>query len=78
VIILSSFRARQSQYERDLATEALSATKGAILAAARLCGLHPYQMRRIVKRHSLQSMLVNQSSGAGCAKSGNSAWRELG
>ncbi len=76
--ILSSFRARLARTERELAVEALTVTHGAITAAARLCGLHKSQMRRIVLRHGLQGLLVNHSSGADEARGGNQAWKELG
>lgn len=77
MIILSSFRARLAATERDLAVEALMVTNGAILAAARLCGLDKSSFRRIVVRHHLEGLLVNHSSGAGVARGGNAAWRAL-
>jgi transcriptional regulator with GAF, ATPase, and Fis domain len=72
-IILSSFRARLEATERDLAIEAIKASHGSVSAAARLCGLHPFQMRRIIERHDLQSYIDKHS-----ARGGNLAWRALG
>ena len=79
MIILSSFRARLEATERELAIEALRATNGAIVAAARLCGLHKSQMRRIVVRYNLVNLLkpaprVTRAS----EQCGNAAWRALG
>lgn len=72
-IVLSSFRARLHAAEREIAIEALTATHGAVNPAARLCGLHPSQLRRIIKRHNLQPHLSRHAP-----RGGNEAWRELG
>ncbi len=72
-VVLSSFRARMQQTERDLATEALKVTGGSVKTAARLVGLHHTQFRRIIVRHSLQGLLCLNP-----ARSGNCAWRALG
>lgn len=77
-VILSSFRARLEAAERDLAVEALAVTDGGICAAARLCGMHPFQMRRIVVRHSLQAMLKPAARVNTNVQHGNAAWRALG
>lgn len=76
-IVLSSFRARLQATERDLAIEALKATHGAIGSAARLCGLHPYQMRRIIDRHHLQDFVSRPLLRRG-PRSGNALWLTLG
>lgn len=75
-IILSSFRARLQAAERDLAVEALAVADGSINQAARLTGLHRSQLRRILERHGLTSMLRRHST-AGMATGGNAAWRAL-
>lgn len=75
-IVLSSFRARLAAEERALAVEALAVADGSINAAARLTGLHRYQLRRIVVRHALQPMLKRHSN-AGQDLCGNAAWRAL-
>lgn len=72
-VVLSSFRARLEAAERDYAVEALKATFGSVNSAARLCGLHPFQFRRIVERHGLQPLISKHA-----ARGGNSAWRALG
>lgn len=79
-IVISSFRARLEATERELAREALQATNGAIVAAARLIGLHKSQMRRIVVRHHLEPMLkpAPRVTRANLEQSGNAAWRALG
>lgn len=76
MIILSSFRARLDAAERDLAIEALAAEHGSITRAARLVGLHRFQLRRIVVRHGLQHLL-HQASRATFSEHGNAAWRAL-
>jgi DNA-binding NtrC family response regulator len=76
-VILSSFRERLAAAERDLAIEALKVTDGAITAAARLCGLHKSQLRRIVVRHQLESMLRPASRANTEKHFGNAAWRAL-
>jgi transcriptional regulator with GAF, ATPase, and Fis domain len=75
-VILSSFRARLQATERDLAVEALKVADGSINQAARLTGLHRYQLRRIVVRHNLQALLKRHSN-AGQDLCGNEAWRAL-
>lgn len=75
-ITLSSFRARLQATERDLTVEALTVADGSINAAARLTGLHRYQLRRIVLRHNLQPLLKRHSN-AGQDLCGNAAWRAL-
>lgn len=73
MIVLSSFRARIYALERDLATEALLSTHGAVNTAARLCGLHPFQFRRIIERHKLYGYISRHAP-----RGGNEAWRALG
>ncbi len=73
MIVLSSFRARLDVTERELTVEALTTTHGCVKAAARLCGLHPWQMHRIIKRHALGSLVATHR-----ARGGNDAWRALG
>lgn len=75
-VVLSSFRARLHTAERDFAIEALKVADGSINAAARLTGLHRYQLRRIVVRHELQAMLKRHSN-AGQDLCGNAEWRAL-
>lgn len=75
-VVLSSFRARLQATERDLAVEALKVADGSIHAAAKLMGLHPYQLRRIVVRHELLVMLKRHTN-AGRDLCGNAAWRAL-
>ena len=79
-VVLSSFRARLEVTERDLAVEALKVTDGGIVAAARLCGLHKSQMRRIVVRYHLENLLkpAPRVTRANLEQSGNAAWRALG
>lgn len=76
-VVLSSFRARLHAAERDFAVEALKVADGSINHAARLTGLHRYQLRRIVVRHKLQALLT-RASAKGKAIGGNSLWRGLG
>lgn len=73
-IVLSSFRARQDAYEREIATEALKASDGYMARAARLVGLHPSRFREIVKRHNLRPLLNREPFKRG---GGNAAWRSL-
>lgn len=75
-VILSSYRARLEAAERDIAVEALKVADGSINHAARLMGLHPFQLRRIVVRHDLQGLLKRHSN-AGKDLCGNAAWRAL-
>ncbi len=75
-VILSSFRARLQAAERENAVEALTACDGCITQAARLIGVHRYQLRRIVLRHHLEGMLKRHSN-AGQDLCGNAAWRAL-
>jgi transcriptional regulator with GAF, ATPase, and Fis domain len=75
-IVLSSFRARLHAAEREFAVEALTVADGSINQAARLTGLHRYQLRRIVVRHELQALLKRHSN-AGQDLCGNAAWRAL-
>lgn len=74
-IVLSSFRARLQATERDLAIEALTVTNGGMTAAARLMGVHKYQLRRVVLRHNLQAYVHAQPLGRPAG--GNEAWRAL-
>lgn len=76
-IILSSFRARLQAAERELAVEAVTVADGSINQAARLTGLHRSQLRRILQRHGLVSLLRSHASHAGMATGGNAAWRAL-
>ncbi len=71
-----SFRERIADTEKRLAIKFLSKTGGAFKAAARLAGLHPTALRRIVKRHNLQQFI--RSSAQSAPRSGNEAWRSLG
>jgi transcriptional regulator with GAF, ATPase, and Fis domain len=73
-VILSSLRARQDAYERELAAEALKVGDGYMARAARLVGIHPSRFREIVRRHNLRSLL-NQKRGR--PSGGNAAWRAL-
>jgi transcriptional regulator with GAF, ATPase, and Fis domain len=77
-VVLSSFRARLEATERELVVEALAVTDGGICAAARMCGMHPFQMRRIVQRHQLQALLKPASRARPPEQFGNAAWRALG
>lgn len=73
-IVLSSLRARQDAFERELAAEALKIGDGYMARAARLVGLHPSRFRELVKRHNLCGLL-NKKRGRPIA--GNGAWRAL-
>lgn len=75
-MIRKSFRERIAQTEKRLAIQFLSKTGGAFKAAARLAGLHPTALRRIVKRHGLQNLI--RSSPHAAPRGGNEAWRSLG
>lgn len=76
-IVLSSFRARLEATERDLAIEALRVSNGGIVAAARLCGLHKSQMRRIVVRYHLENLLKPAPRARVTLQSGNAGWHAL-
>lgn len=76
MIVLSSFRARQEAHERDLAVEALKVADGSVTRAAALTGLHRAQLRRIVAKYKLLSLLKRHNR-TGKAIGGNAAWRSL-
>lgn len=73
-VVLSSMRARQDAYERELATEALKAADGYMTRAARLVGLHPSRFHDLVVRHNLRALL-NKKRGRPLG--GNAAWRAM-
>lgn len=73
-VILSSLRARQDAYERELAAEALKVGDGYMRRAARLVGIHPSRFRELVERHNLRPLL-NPKRGRPIG--GNKAWQAL-
>lgn len=74
-IVLSSFRARLEATERDLVVEALTVSNGCLRQAARLTGLHRWQLRRLIIRHGLESL--RHAGHPGAPLKGNEAWRAL-
>ena len=74
-IVLSSFKARIETTERELVVEALTVSNGCVSQAARLTGLHRWQLNRIIYRHGLQALKHPGKPGA--PLKGNDAWRAL-
>jgi transcriptional regulator with GAF, ATPase, and Fis domain len=75
--VAAPFRQELRQAERTLVIRYLQIAAGSVTRAAVLSGLHRAQIRRIVVRHGLQSLLRHDHDAAWNVK-GNQAWKELG